>query len=228
MALTQLDEGIWIDSQPVRFLGMPLTATMTALRLRNGDLLLYSPLALTVERRAAVESLGRVGHLYAPNLYHHRWIGDWSAAFPAARLHAPAGLREKRPDLRIDRAHGAAAEGAFSELIVEQHIAGFRLEESVLVHQPARTLIVADLVHNVGRPRQPWAQLYTRLMGFYDRVAISRMLRWTAFSDRAAARESIDQLLAMSFDRLIVGHGAPLARGGKEALEQAFSWLGRS
>ncbi len=62
-------------------------------------------------------------------------------------------------------------------------------------------------------------------MGFYDRVALSRMIRWAAFSDRAAARRSLDEVLAQPFDRLIVGHGAPLAAGGRDALAAAYSWL---
>jgi hypothetical protein len=62
-------------------------------------------------------------------------------------------------------------------------------------------------------------------MGFYDRVALSRMIRWTAFSDRAAARRSLDELLAHPFDRIVVGHGAPLTASGPEALAAAYSWL---
>ena len=224
-ALTPFAEGVWVDTAPVRFLGMQLTATMTVLRLSDGNLLLYSPLALTPERRAAIEALGPVAHLYAPNLYHHLWIGEWAAAFPSARLHAPVGLAKKRRDLRIDRAHNAAPEPAFAAVIDELRIDGFRLEESVLVYRPARTLVVADLVHNIGRPQHRWTKFYSRTMGFYDRVAVSRMIRWAAFSDRAAARRSLDELLARPFDRLIVGHGAPLAAGGREALAAAYTWL---
>jgi hypothetical protein len=62
-------------------------------------------------------------------------------------------------------------------------------------------------------------------MGFYDQLALSRMLRWTAFSDRAAARRSLDQILGQSFDRIVVGHGSPVASGGREALAAAFGWL---
>jgi len=218
-------EGVWVDIAPVRFLGMRLTATMTVLRLSDGTLLLYSPLALTTERRAAVEALGPVAHLYAPNLYHHLWIGEWATAFPSARLHAPVGLTKKRRELRIDRVHNAAQEPAFVGVVDELRIDGFRLEESVLVYRPAHTLVVADLVQNVGRPQHRWTKFYTRTMRFYDRVALSRMIRWTAFSDRSAARRSLDELLARPFDRLIVGHGAPLAAGGREALAAAYSWL---
>jgi hypothetical protein len=224
-ALTPFAEGIWIDTDPVRILGTHLTTTMAVLRLGDGGLLLYSPLALTPERRSAVEALGPVTHLYAPNLFHHLWIGEWASAFPSARVHAPAGLSRKRPDLRIDRTHGSGAEPAFAGVVDEVRIEGFRLHETVLVHRPARTLLVADLVHNVGRPSDAWSRFYTRTMGFYDRVALSKMLRWTAFSDRAAARSSLDAALSLPFDRVIVGHGAPLAEGGKEAIAAAYGWL---
>jgi hypothetical protein len=223
--LTPFAEGVWVSTAPVGFLGLKLTATMAVLRLGDQSLLLYSPLGLTHERRAAIEALGPVAHLYSPNLFHHRWIGDWAAAFPSARLHAPPGLAKKRPDLRIDRVHGAAPEPAFAGVVDELHIDGFRLQESVLVHRPARTLVVADLVHNIGRPAHGWTTFYSRAMGFYDRVALSRVIRWTAFPDRVAARRSVDELLARSFDRLIVGHGAPLAAGGREALTAAYTWL---
>ncbi|MCY1054680.1 hypothetical protein [Nannocystis sp. SCPEA4] len=218
-------EGLWLATTPVRIVGMRLTATMAVLRLGQGDLLLYSPLAMTRELRAAVEALGRVAHLYAPNTYHHRWIGEWAAAFPSARLHAPKGLAAKRRDLRIDRIHGTEPEPAFAGVVDEVCIEGFRLEESVLVYRPARALIVADLVHNVGRPSGRWAALYTRMMGFYDRVALSRMIRWAGFADRALARRSLDRLLALPFDRLVVGHGGPLTAGAHEAVAAAYAWL---
>ncbi|WP_257460976.1 DUF4336 domain-containing protein [Archangium lipolyticum] len=223
--LTPFAEGIWLSAAPVRVLGMHLTSTMTVIRLGDGSLLLHSPVAMTPERRAAVEALGRVAHLYAPNLHHHLRIGDWARAFPEARVHAPPGMSRKRPDLRIDRVHGEVAEPAFAGTVEEVAIDGFWLKETVLVHGPARTLVVADLVHNIGRPEHRWTRLYTRLMGFHDRVALSRMIRWTAFSDRAAARRSLEAVLAHPFDRIVFGHGAPLEEGSRAALAQAYAWL---
>jgi hypothetical protein len=225
---TAFAEGVWLDTAPVRILGMPLTSTMTILRLGDRDLLLHSPITMTPERRAAVEALGPVAHLYAPNLYHHLAIGDWATAFPSARLHAPAALAKKRPDLRIDRVHDEVAEPAFAGVLDEVHIDGFRLEESVLFHRPSRTLVVADLVQNVGRPEHPWAQLYTRALGFYDRVALSRMIRWIGFSDRAAARRSVDAVLSLPLERVVIGHGAPLATGARDAVAAAYAWLPKS
>lgn len=223
--LTSIADGIWIDSSPIRILGTALTATMTIIRLHDGALLVHSPLAMNQERRDAIDALGPVRHLYAPNLYHHLSLGDWSAAFPAARVHGPQGLPKKRPDLRVDRIHDEQTEPGFADVVDEYCIHGFRLRECAIVHRPSGTLVVADLVHNVGRPRDTWTSLYTRAMGFYNRVALSRMIRCTSFSDRTAARQSIDELLKASFDKLIVGHGAPLLTGGRAALTDAFTWL---
>jgi hypothetical protein len=192
-------EGVWLEIGPARILGMRLTTTMTVLRLRDRSLLLHSPLALTAERRAAVEALGPVTHPYAPSRWHEAHIGEWTIAYPSARLHAPAGLVKERRDLRIDRVLGSVSEPAFAGVLDELRIEGFRLEETVLIYHPAQTLVVADLVHNVGQPQHWWTKFYAGTMGFYDCVALSRMLRWAAFSDRAAARRSIDELLNAVF-----------------------------
>ncbi len=222
--MISLTEGVWHDTGPVRIVGMKLTSTMTVLDIGGGALLVHSPLPLTPERREAIGSLGRVAHLYAPNTFHHFWLGEWIDAFPTAQVHAPAALAEKRRDLRIDRFHDREP-APFAGSVVEVPLEGFRLVETVLLHRPSSTVVVADLVHNIGRPPGAWERTYTTVMGFYDRVALSGVIRWTGFSNRAAARRSVDALLAHSFERLVVGHGMPITAGAHAALEHAMSWL---
>lgn len=227
MPLSELAEGVWTDTHPVRIVGMPLSTTMTVLRLPDGDVVVHSPIALTDERRQAVEALGPVRHLVAPNLFHHRWLGDWATAYPAAALHVPLGLPKKRHDLPADRVRTLSSEpGAFADTLEVVPIEGCRLGEIALFYRPARVLLVADLVHNIGRPEGGWTRFYTKTMGFYDRVAQSRMLRWTAYSDATTARQSVDRVLAWDFSTIIVGHGTPVTAGAKAALTDALSWLG--
>jgi hypothetical protein len=95
----------------------------------------------------------------------------------------------------------------------------------VLFHRPSRTLILADLVLNIGRPTHWWTRLYSRFAGFYDRVALSRVIRLTSFPDRVAAQRSVDQLLSLPIDRVVVGHGAPLLVEARAQLERACAWL---
>jgi hypothetical protein len=222
--LTPFSDDAWYASGPVSFLGLRLTATMTVLRLGDGKLLVHSPLPLSAQRSAAVSALGQVAHLYGPNTFHHQWLGEWIAAFPTARVHAPQELATKRPDLRIDRFHDQGTPAGFDG-VDEVPIRGFRLRETVLIFRPGRTAVVTDLVHNIGRPDHWWTSLYSKTMGFYDRVALSRVLRWTAFDDRSAARQSVDALLDHSFDSLIVGHGTPISGNARDLLAAATAWL---
>jgi hypothetical protein len=60
---------------------------------------------------------------------------------------------------------------------------------------------------------------------FADGVWVDREPVRFPFSDRAAARRSLDQVLAHSIDRLVMGHGASLTTGGREALATAYNWL---
>lgn len=223
--LTRFADSVWLASEPVSIVGMKLTSTMTAVALPGSRVLLYSPVPMTKERRAAVEAIGTVAHVYAPNTFHHMWAGEWANAFPDACVHGPVALRKKRPDLRMDRAHDRDPLGELGGTFDEIHIDGFRLDESVLVHRPTKTLLVADLVHNVGRPDHWWAVVYSKAMGFYDRVAISRVLRWAAFDDRAAARQSLERLCSYDFDRLVVGHGTPVEGSARQAVRGALEWL---
>jgi hypothetical protein len=195
---------------------------MTVLRLGGDALLLHSPVSMTPERRAAIEQLGEVAPLSAPNTFHHRWIGEWAAAFPKARFHAPSALAR---EMRIDRAHDKERDSDFAGVLDEQHFAGFRLHETALVHRASRSLVVADLAHNIGRPQDGWTKFYTRMMGFYDRVALSRVIRWTAFSDKGATRAGIDALLALPFDHMLVGHGEPVLDGAHASFEDVYAWL---
>jgi hypothetical protein len=226
-ALAPFTPGTWTATDPVRipYVGARVTATMAVVELPGRKLLLFSPLEMSLERRAAVDALGTVAHLYAPNMFHHLWIGDWATAYPGAVVHAPHALRAKRPELRIDRDHDRNSAGDLSAAFDEVHIEGFMMEETVLVHRPSGTLLVADLVHNVGRPTGLWTRTYARAMGFYDQVALSRAIRWVAFTDRVAARRSIDRLAERDFDRLLVGHGAPISTGARAAVLNAYSWL---
>ena len=184
--MTPFVDGVWLASDPVRIVGTRLTATMALLRLGDGSLLAYSPVSLTAERRAAVDALGRVAHVYAPSNFHHRWAGEWAAAYPGARVHAPAGLTKK---LRVHRVLGDGSEPAFAGVVDETHIDGFRLDETVLVHHPSRTLVVADLVHNVGRP-DGGGQMVPGVAGVVQAEARAAELRqqlWVGGDDAARA-----------------------------------------
>src|ERR1700758_22479 len=63
---------IWIADAPVAsFYGFPYSTRMAVIRLSDGILFVWSPVALSTELRAAVDALGPVRHLVSPNALHH-------------------------------------------------------------------------------------------------------------------------------------------------------------
>lgn len=234
-SLERVTDNLWTAQDTLRFLGLLLPVRMTVIRLEDGGLWLHSPLRPTDDLVAQVSALGPVQHLVAPSCMHHLFIGDWKSRFPDARMHGASGLAAKRPDLAFDAILGEAATTAparptwpaWSDDIDQLRIEGVpRLNESVFLHRPSRTLLVTDLVFNLTR-LQGLARLAFSLMGASGRVAQSP--EWRLFTrDKQAVRQSMESLLAWDFDRLVPAHGDIVPTGALALLEQATAWMRRA
>jgi len=225
MALERLDEGLWVAPAPQRFLGLQLGTRMTVVRLPTGGLWLHSVVPMTAQLRTEVEALGPVHHIVLPDFYHHLHVGPWSLAFPKARVHAPPRMAQKRPDLRIDAELSEAPHPDWATELKPFYISGCGLRETVFLHPRTKTLIVADLVENFARGSPHWfTRGYLRLAGLDGRAGFSRLFRFI-YGNRPRARASLDRVLAEDFDRVLLTHGEPIPRGGKEAIRLAYAWL---
>lgn len=84
--LQQFGEEIWtVDGPTVSVAGFAYPTRMIVIRLSDGSLFLWSPTALSSELQAAIDRLGPVRHIIAPNSLHHLFVGAWQAAYPAAQ-----------------------------------------------------------------------------------------------------------------------------------------------
>src|SRR5215469_5158890 len=101
--LLQFGPEIWMADGPVTsFHGFAYSTRMAVIRLSDGSLFVWSPVALSDSLGAAVNALGSVRHIVSPNALHHLFLGDWKSAYPAARLYASPSLCSKRRDLTFD------------------------------------------------------------------------------------------------------------------------------
>jgi hypothetical protein len=224
-ALRSIADGLWVADAPSHsMVGLRLGTRMTVVRLTNGSLLVHSPIALAPELRAAVDTLGRVGHVVCPNVYHHVYAGEWTAAYPAALLHGPAELAKKRTDLHFHAALAPTPHPDWTGILVPHPIDGCALHETVLLHAPTKTLIASDLTENFTRCDHFPTRVYLRAAGIWQKPGWSRFLRWM-YKDRAAARRSIDALLSLDWDRLVIAHGDIFPTGGKDAVRATFRFL---
>lgn len=224
-ALVPLAENIWTAVRPQTFFGLEVGARMTVMRLADGSLLLHSPLPLDADLRRELDALGRVRYAVAPNRVHHLYAGKVADAYPEARLWIGPGLEKKRPDLEFVAILGDEAPAEWRDEVGQVFFAGRPYEnEVVFFHRPSRTLILCDLAFNFG-PSTAWpTRLLMTLIRSYGRFGPSTLDPWL-IRDRAAARASLQRILAWDFDRVVVAHGDVLERGGHEALRRGYAWL---
>lgn len=217
MPLQTLAPGIHSVTADQGFFGLEVGTRMTVLALEDG-LLLHSPVDCSP---GLLAPLGTPRWLLAPNKFHHLHVGPWIDRGLEAWC-AP-GLVKKRPDLafagEVDRPGSP-----FGDEVLLYPLGCFSLSnEVVLLHRPSRTLVVTDLVFNIG-PQMPWltrAAMWTA--GGFPGVKTTFLERLGM--DRAQAREDLGQILALDFDRLVMAHGDVVETGGKQALGAAFDWL---
>lgn len=224
--LRTLGKGLWVIERGFRHLGLALCSRMTVVRLDDGRLVLHSPVSPTPAVLRAVDALGPVCDIIAPNRFHHLWADAWRAEKPEARLLAAPGLDAKRPGLHIDEILGDTPPARWHGCLTLMPLDGAPLlGEVIFLHRPSRTLVLTDLVGNVG-PADPWAlRLWARLNGVHGRAGTTRAVRLLV-RDRRAARDTLRHVLRWDFAQVVVGHGAVIDGDAKAVLRRALGWLG--
>lgn len=116
MPLRELARDLWILEHPMRVMGMNFGTRTTVFRLSSGELALHSPGAMAPAQTEAIDNLGPVTVLIAPNMMHYLSLKAAHERWPAARVLIPQGLAEKRPEFldaevmapqgELDLAHG--------------------------------------------------------------------------------------------------------------------------
>ncbi len=224
--LRPVSEAVHVLEVPFRVGGLELGGRMTVVRLPEGGLWIHSPVRLDAAVRAAVDALGPVRFLVAPNVMHHVHLGAWAAAYSRRRsVVAPTGLRRKRPELRSTWSCTDTADPGYAAVISQQRCAACRSwTSSLFLHRPSRTLLVTDVAFHIRESPSWLTRTYLKLNRTYGKLAPTVLLK-SLVKDRAAVRASLDTVLGWDFERVVVCHGEVLERGGREALRDGFSWL---
>lgn len=226
------DDVFIVDSLLPGPLGAMLPVRMTVIRLPGGDLLLHSPTRFTFALRNALEALGPIRHLMAPNVAHWTFLKPWQRACPGVTTWAVPGLRERsqvrRSGVRLDHDLGHVAPSEWGGAIGLNVVAGgFGFREIALFHIPSRTLVLTDLALNLEAPKLPAAiRPIARLFGITAPDGMPPpYLRAVIRLRRRVAAEAASRLLELRPDRVILAHGLCFDTDGTAALERSLRWL---
>lgn len=223
-----VDAGLWVVDS---VLGPGLPVRMTVIRLANGDLLLHSPTRHGEALQTALEALGPIRHLVAPNTVHWVFVKPWRDRLPQAQIWAAPGLRDRaqvrRSGLPID--HDLSDEppaswaGEIDQIVVDGAL-GF--SEVAMFHRPTRTALFTDLVQNFEPQKLPWfLRPLGRLLGNASPAgrAPAHLRAVVGHRSRDAAR----RIVAWAPDRVLVTHGLPFETDAANRLRQSLAWLTR-
>ena len=236
--LVQHAEDVWSVAAAHRFLGLWLGTRMTVVRLPGGALWLHSVVAVDDILADEIQALGPVRHLVLPNLYHHVYASDAIQRWPAARVHAPAAMRRKRPELRIDAELSETPDTEWCGELLPVHIDGSMLDETVFVHRPSRSLVCADLIENFDSSPHLATRLYLKAAGIRDPRRLQPLppagvpgSARDAEEPRAAARGRLQSRRAHAWAGPRTGRTRRSARGislARARLDDGYSWLNRA
>lgn len=84
--LREIDKDIWVGEQPLKYFGLDVGTRMTVIRLKNGELVIISPIQTDDEIIHQINQVGQVTYIICPNLYHHLFVTDFQKIYPKAKL----------------------------------------------------------------------------------------------------------------------------------------------
>lgn len=226
--LTPFGSQIWLTDGPqADVAGFRYPTRAAIIRLNNGDLFVWSPVALAADLKAAVDALGPVRYIVPPNSLHHLHVADWQAAYPQAATYAPPGLRRKRPDLAFQKDLAETPDPAWAMDLDQALVGGNAITaETVFFHRGSGTAIFTDLIQQFPPGWfTGWRALVARLDHMTDpEPAVPQKFR-LAFTDRRQARAALNAILAWPTEKVLMAHGEPVMQDGRAFIARAFRWL---
>ncbi|GAM85485.1 hypothetical protein ANO11243_034920 [Dothideomycetidae sp. 11243] len=246
MVIRKVSPEILTCSLPfARFGRIKIGGRGTIVRMANGHLVVFSPVALTDQVKAQTEGLGTVKYLVAPDIEHHLFLDPWHKQYPDAKLIGSEALKIKREKMGkplpwtyiwkkdVQPSVDAEFDKEFEYTFVSAH----PNKELVFNHKPTKTLIQADLMFNLPATEQysksgvsPTSGFLTQAFTLFSSpqgTAIwQKRFTWYVFSapDRPSFDKSVRIIDGWDFRRMIPCHGDVIERNAKEVFRKVFAW----
>ncbi len=222
MPLQPLADNVWTDHEPMRFYGLPLGRRVTAIRTLSGEVVVFSPLRWSPAREAELAALGKVTLMVVPSRWHDRYFDGYIDRLPDCRFTGSAGVRANHGAWNLASSESCAktlGEFEWCTLPGMPHV-----EETVFFHRPSRTLILADVLFNLGAGDTATTRVLYRLAGIGPQPGPSRLEKFL-IRDRRAFAEGWRRVLAWDVARVAVGHGQVIDRDANRVLREAYAFL---
>jgi hypothetical protein len=177
--------------------------------------------------KSEIDKLGKVAYILAPGDFHHLHVAEFQKLYPKAETFLCPGLEKKRADLKFDWILGNRPDQRWHEEFEQVVIQGTRIiSEVAFVHKPTRTLILVDLLENIG---DDYTHEAGALLQFWwkavfhmwnnPKAAPEYQIAW---GDKEIVRKGLEKILSWDFERIILAHGNLIESNAKVVAEKAW------
>ncbi len=222
--LEQISDCIWVAEEEFSLLGLHIGKRMTVVRLKDGKLLLHSPISMNELLLQELKKLGEIAYLVSPNLFHHLHINEWTNIEPKPIVYAPPHIEKKQPQLKVDFYFSEDLKPSWQEELEIYLLKGTRAHETIFFHKESKTLIVTDLVMNFHHQTSLWERLMLSYLGTYKKLGCSKLFR-AGIKDKKVFQRSIYKIYSLDFETIIMSHGKILKNAARYKFSKAFEWL---
>lgn len=201
---------------------LPLRSTMVT--LKSGHKVLISPIKFNDTQLAALKNSPPQA-LVAPNKFHHLYISKAAKELGVSTIFVAPGLEKKRPDIEWPVVLGDKT-WIYQEKLPMVQLQGMpSLNECVFFHRETKTLIVTDFFFNLSGLPGGFKTLPFKILGTFNAPAISKLIL-LATRNKKALKQSVQEILAWDFDRLVMAHGNIIETSAKEIFKKAAAERG--
>lgn len=230
--LNKLADNVWlVEGQCVDFHGFPYPTRSVIVRFENGELWVWSPIAISEELAESIKKLGSVQHLVSPNKLHHLYLSEWKEKFPEALLWGPKTTQLKRADLNFEPALSDVSPCEWNDEFELFHVQGsFAMDEILFRHKKSKTLVVADFAENfeqefLDEHWRSWQRWVAKRWGIVVGKGYAPLDWRMSFLRRAKVKKIRQELLSCDIKHVIMAHGEVQYNNGIEFLEKSLEWV---
>lgn len=231
--LKSFAEDVWIVDGPeigMHYFGLtlPFPTRMTVVRMPHEKVWIHSPIEWNADLGAAIDRLGALCYLVAPNTLHCSHLADWQARYPQAGSYGPPGMVAAGANPPISQVLGNAPPEAWGDAFGQCLVRGTLVTEVDFFHRASRTLVLTDLIENFEpwRVRNRLLRWIVRTFGAADpdgKAPIDMQLSFVRH--RPCVRRAARQMIAWAPERIVLAHGRCYESNAVAELRRAFRWV---
>ncbi|MBV9991721.1 MAG: hypothetical protein JOZ72_10545 [Alphaproteobacteria bacterium] len=222
--LQRIDDRILIVTGTIKMPIGSFERRMSVVRLNDGTLAFYSPVALDEEQMSQIDAFGRPAWLIVPGRHHRLDVKPFKHRYPAAKVIAAPGARGDVEELVAVDATDVEFPDASLRFSV---VPGTGQDEAALVvaAEAGTTLILNDILANVQNATGVDG-IIARLFGFAgDKPQIPLPEKLGIIDDRKALAAQFRAWAELPLARIVVSHGEPIVEDPSGVLREVAGTL---